>query len=126
MSSKNNTNAGKVSETTGAAPTAAPEGAQTPATGAVPTAAPEGVQAPTTYPIFIPMLPGKHQPDLVGSLHGIPFQLPRGQVANLPKPIYEIVKEMQKNEAKADQEYYGVQAQLLARAKEEEERIIGK
>lgn len=110
MSSKNNTNAGKAPETTGAAPTAAPE----------------GVQGPATYPYFVPLLPGKHQPDLVGSLHGIPFQLPRGQMAELPEPIYKIVLEMQKNETRANQEYYAAQAQLLARAKEEEDRIIGK
>ena len=125
MSSKNNTNAGKAPETTGAAPV-------TSATPETTGAAPEGTQAPTmnpgpkTHQYFVPLLPGKHQPDLVGSLHGIPFQLPRGQWAELPEPIYKIVLEMQKNETKANQDYYGAQAQLLARAKEEEDRIIGK
>lgn len=83
-------------------------------------------KAPETYPVFIPPLPGKHQPDFQGSVNGVPFQLPRGQTANLPRHIYEVVINTLSAEQKADKEYYKTQANLLARAKEEQERIIGK
>lgn len=88
----------------------------------IPTTAP----APEMFDMFIPPLPGKHQPDFQGSVNGVPFQLPRGQVAKLPRHIYEVVKNTLKNEQSANQKYYKAQADLMARAKEEEDRIIGK
>ena len=106
-------------ETTGAAPTTAPAPETT---GAAPTTAPE----PEMFDMFIPLLPGKHQPDFQGSINGVPFQLPRGQVAKLPRPVYEVVKNTMKNENDANQRYYKAQVDLMTRAKEEEDRILGK
>lgn len=103
----------QVSGTAAPAPTSA---------GAAPTTAPETEM----FDMFIPLLPGKHQPDFQGSINGVPFQLPRGQVAKLPRPVYEVVKNTMKNENDANQRYYKAQVDLMTRAKEEEDRIIGR
>ena len=105
--------------------TKVPTTAQAPATtGVAPTTAQAPVE-PETYDMFIPLLPGKHQPDFQGSVNGVPFQLPRGEIAKLPRHVYEVVRNTLKNEQSANQKYYQAQAKLLSRAKDEEKRIIG-
>lgn len=116
---------GRNSNTTGAAPTVAPENI----TSAAPTVAPEsnkGTVATTpTDPwkvkktIFVPPKAGKHQPDLVVSVNGKTFPIPRGKEWPVPLPIYEHAMRVLKNEQSFISDYYKIQQDLINKAKEE-------
>lgn len=96
-------------------------------TGAAPTA----VQEVETDPwkimktVYIPLKRGKYQPDFNGSVNGKRFTIPRGKPWEVPLPIYEVVQDAMKSEEKSAMEYYKLQADLIARSKEEEARILG-
>ena len=77
---------------------------------------------PIKMTVFVPRIPNsKNQPPLVGCVNDITFALPRGEFSQVSPAVYEVVTRSLENDIAAEDYIHSVNAQLLARSKQEAE-----